>query len=619
MSDKFFRSYPREKENIDTLREALVKNDIRKAAEGSRRKLDEILQSNELEKRLQEQEAERAKERASLRNNADQVEDRNVDSMIYEAKAAILKSDNRGRRREGVIRRTIKLFRGFGRAELALATKPFPTQEKADVLYSEVLNDAWGPLVEAANEVEETFWNFLCKLGRDAWNIVLFIADLFIKAFYYIQSFALYVWDLIWDFRFWLDRNKNRLFTWFASFVSVAAVTLIIISSVSAYEYSYYGKKLGIAKSKQDVYQTIDILGDKLSQVTGANINIDVERDIVFNRVFGFKLKVDSADDILNTLTYMKDLQTEAYAINVDGKQLVIVESEDVAKDIITKIRNDYAGAKNGVEYVSITFKENVTMEPVNVLLADVWNPDDALRYIETGSVQEEHDDSFVAKSFVTVLSVETATYEEDVAFDIDYVENSSMYTDEKSMISDGVVGKDVIVATIARVNGEETSKTIVSTTRLSNPISATYYQGTKPIPARKGTGTWILPLKVSYVRTTNFHEHYDIPGVSSIHQGIDMACATGNKIYAADGGTVTFAGYRSGYGYCIEIDHGGLYVSIYGHCSKLLCKAGDNVYQGQNIGLVGNTGVSTGSHLHFEIRYKDIAIDPQTLYNYSL
>lgn len=616
MSSSFFGNRPKDKNSIESLRESWAKSDIRKSAESSRKKLDLIIESEDLESKLRRQEAERAEQRAKLHaKTGETIEEDSFDSMIYQAKAAIIKNEGKPRRREGILHRTIKMFRGFSNAEKELAVKPFPTQEKADVLYANVFSECWSPLVKAMNEAEETLWGFLCKIGRDAWNIVLFVVDLLIAAWYYISSFGLYLWDVLWDFRFWLDKNKQKLFTWFASFLSAAAVVLIVISSVSAYEYSYYGKVLGIAKSKQDVYQTIDILGDKLSVVSGANINIDVERDIEFKRVFGFKLNIDSTDDILNTLNYMKDLQTEAYAVYVDGKQMVILENEDVAKELINNIRNDYAGAKAGVEYNSVTFQETVTIEPVNVLLADVWNPNDALRYMETGTVEENPEEGYEAKSLVTVLSSETATYEEEVPFDIDYVENSGMYTDEKKMITDGVKGTDVIVALVTRVNGEETSRTIVSTTRISNPISATYYQGTKPIPDRKGTGTWIWPLKVNAIKTTSFHERYDVAGVSPIHQGVDYACATGNKIYAADGGVVTFAGYRGGFGYCVEIDHGGLYVSIYGHCSKLLVKAGDNVYQGQNIALVGSTGISTGSHLHFEIRYKDIAVDPEQFY----
>jgi len=86
------------------------------------------------------------------------------------------------------------------------------------------------------------------------------------------------------------------------------------------------------------------------------------------------------------------------------------------------------------------------------------------------------------------------------------------------------------------------------------------------------------------------------------MHYGLDYAASTGTSIYASDGGTVTTAGWHGNYGYYIKIDHGGGFTTLYAHCSKLLVKVGDKVYQGQRIGLVGNTGRSTGPHCHFEI-----------------
>ena len=87
------------------------------------------------------------------------------------------------------------------------------------------------------------------------------------------------------------------------------------------------------------------------------------------------------------------------------------------------------------------------------------------------------------------------------------------------------------------------------------------------------------------------------------MHYGIDLAIATGTKIRASDGGTVIFSGYSGSYGYVVKIDHGGGFVTVYAHCSKLHVKVGEKVYQGQHIANVGSTGRSTGPHCHFEVR----------------
>lgn len=95
-------------------------------------------------------------------------------------------------------------------------------------------------------------------------------------------------------------------------------------------------------------------------------------------------------------------------------------------------------------------------------------------------------------------------------------------------------------------------------------------------------------------------------------HKGIDFAHPTGTNIYASASGTVTFSGWNSGgYGYLVIISHGNGVQTYYAHNSKLLCSVGQNVSQGQLIAKSGNTGRSTGPHLHFEIRINGVAYNP--------
>ena len=80
---------------------------------------------------------------------------------------------------------------------------------------------------------------------------------------------------------------------------------------------------------------------------------------------------------------------------------------------------------------------------------------------------------------------------------------------------------------------------------------------------------------------------------------------------HAADGGTVTYSGWMSGYGYLVQIDHGNGYKTLYGHMSSIAVSQGQAVTQGQVIGYVGSTGNSTGNHCHFEVRYNGVAKNP--------
>ena len=101
------------------------------------------------------------------------------------------------------------------------------------------------------------------------------------------------------------------------------------------------------------------------------------------------------------------------------------------------------------------------------------------------------------------------------------------------------------------------------------------------------------------------------LTGAGGFHPGVDFEASAGTPIRAAGAGLVVIAGDCGGYGNCVVIDHGTQLATVYGHQSALIAKVGDQVTVGQVIGLVGSTGLSTGPHLHFEVRLRGVPIDP--------
>ncbi|MDR0873557.1 MAG: M23 family metallopeptidase [Prevotellaceae bacterium] len=98
-------------------------------------------------------------------------------------------------------------------------------------------------------------------------------------------------------------------------------------------------------------------------------------------------------------------------------------------------------------------------------------------------------------------------------------------------------------------------------------------------------------------------------------HAGMDFSAATGSDIFATGNGVVTLAGWKQGYGNCIIIRHGYGYETLYGHLSKIKVRNGAKVTRGEVIGEVGNTGKSTGPHLHYEVHYRNKPTDPRNYY----
>lgn len=110
----------------------------------------------------------------------------------------------------------------------------------------------------------------------------------------------------------------------------------------------------------------------------------------------------------------------------------------------------------------------------------------------------------------------------------------------------------------------------------------------------------------------------HPIKKVNKIHEGVDISASSGDPILASASGIVEYSGYSNGYGYNVKINHNNGYHTIYAHASKLLVKNGEKVSKGQKIALVGSTGLSTGPHLHFEIRINNNPVDPTQYVNFS-
>lgn len=120
-----------------------------------------------------------------------------------------------------------------------------------------------------------------------------------------------------------------------------------------------------------------------------------------------------------------------------------------------------------------------------------------------------------------------------------------------------------------------------------------------------------LMPVNYPYLSSSFGWRRHPISGRHIMHEGLDFAAPRGTPIYAASGGVVTVAGYKSGYGKMVEIHHGNDLVTRYAHASSVKVKVGDIVERGQEIAAVGSTGHSTGPHLHFEVRMAGHPLDP--------
>lgn len=179
----------------------------------------------------------------------------------------------------------------------------------------------------------------------------------------------------------------------------------------------------------------------------------------------------------------------------------------------------------------------------------------------------------------------------------------------------EGMMNSDVLVKTAKRIDILSTKLTVQSKSFDKLIILA------KEREKKLSSIPSVFPLNYSELQKIGSgfgYRRHPILGKIIMHKGVDLVAKRGAKIKASGKGVVVRAGYSGGYGKCVKIDHGYGYVSVYAHMSKILVKKGQTVKHHDTIGLVGNTGRSTGPHLHYEVQINGKVVNPEKFYSLS-
>lgn len=443
------------------------------------------------------------------------------------------------------------------------------------------------------------------------------------------------------------ESNKVKLLTVFAIVLTAAVATAGVFNYYSAYAYSYNGRELGVVKEKDDVLRITDLVQGALTEDKNVDVIIDARKDISFSRVWTTgDVPIDTSEDVLKRLTYMGDLNVKAYGIFVDNKRVGVVEDKTVAEEVFRDIEEKYKSDMEGAEIKSIEIIEKWEGKQCNASLEDVLTEKEMVSALSS-SVKSESlhevavgetltdiaklysvtEEDILAKNpnvderklvvgskivvekeapVLTVKMTEDVTYEKVIEHKVEKKDSKEIYegyTETKQKGSDGL---SEITSTITLVNGKQIDEDVHENVVKKEPVTEVILVGVKKRPPSVGSGKYIWPFKSGYTLTSGFKWRW-----GRLHEGIDLGTPSGNDVLAADGGIVTYAGYSGGYGYLIKIDHQNGMESRYAHNSKLLVSEGDKVFQGMHIAESGNSGRSTGPHLHFEIRVGGVAKDP--------
>lgn len=289
--------------------------------------------------------------------------------------------------------------------------------------------------------------------------------------------------------------------------------------------------------------------------------------------------------------------QIEVVEAYLDETELMSVEDaiREVTQD---EEKNDVYEVVAGDTLSEIAIKTNIPMDKLIEMNDSLENENSLIRAGDELIIT-------VPEPKLAVIRQEEAYYEEDYEAEVIYIDNDDWYTTDRVTRQEPSAGHRRVIALSTFENDKEVQREIIKEEVTYEAVPKIVERGTKIPP------TYIKPISGGRMSSGFGRRNRPTKGASTYHKGIDWATPTGTTVVASCGGTVAKAGWGSGYGYVVYINHPDGRQTRYGHLSKVLVSAGQTVSQGQKIALSGNTGVSTGPHLHFEILIGGSQVNP--------
>jgi murein DD-endopeptidase MepM/ murein hydrolase activator NlpD len=435
---------------------------------------------------------------------------------------------------------------------------------------------------------------------------------------------------------------------------------------IQAHNVEYFnvlleGKPVGEISSEQIVEQ---LLSAKASELEKADTPVRLmlnEGQVTFKPEKAYKKTTDD-EATLKRLSAMLITHPVGVKLIVNGKEVGIVRDEKTANALLQRVKNKYVPVSTGAKkpavevkslslnsdstamaavakpqrtVTAVTFAEQVKMETTQLDTAKLSDPEELYRKLTEGepiprkyTVKKGDCIGCIASKFnvsedliyknntwikndnikigdvidlseskppiLNVNSQEQVTQIENIDPPIEYKKSASMKAGQSKVLREGTAGKQQVTYRLTKRNGSMTEEEQIAKQVLNVPIPTLILKGTKVI---RGEGSGKFSWPVIGARITSYM------GMrwGQMHKGIDIV--GDSSILAADEGVIEFAGYNSGgYGNEVIINHNNGFETLYGHMKSIKVKEGQIVEKGEVIGIMGNTGHSTGTHLHFEV-----------------
>lgn len=301
---------------------------------------------------------------------------------------------------------------------------------------------------------------------------------------------------------------------------------------------------------------------------------------------------------------YAAGLTDIDYAEKIEVVEAYLLEDElntvEEAVNLVTKEQETQIIYKvvSGDTLSQISLANNIPMEEL-IAINDALEDENTMIRVDQELVIT------VPEPELSIMWQEEQVYTEDYEAEVQYIPNDDWYTTQRVTLQEPSAGRRKVAAVVSYKNDQEVGREILKEEVYAEAVPKIVERGTKIPP------TYIKPISGGRLSSGFGARSAPTKGASTNHKGVDWATPIGTTVVASNAGTVVHAGWASGYGYAVYINHADGRQTRYGHLSKVLVKAGQTVSQGERIALSGNTGRSTGPHVHFEIRINGSAVNP--------
>ncbi len=422
--------------------------------------------------------------------------------------------------------------------------------------------------------------------------------------------------------------------------VGVLAVicAAICVSTCSlGYKVTVGDVSLGVISSKSIYNEVFNNVSEDVFTLTGKEFELSGKPE--FSLTIIPDRNILSRSEFTEKLKSLSNMMIPAYTIVIDGEMVVSLPTEEMAKTAVEEYKESFFDEDMDSE---VKFTSDVKISYMFAPKDILYTKDAAVTYLLNGefsyyradkeqtvkevsekmrisentilSANEISDDKikkgqvlklYSGRMFADVIAMEYVQREVSIPYETVQKDSGELYQGTTKIETVGKEGLKEVEECVTYINGKETKRDILVENILKTPTVQVELVGVKEPPPSVGTGNLIVPTNGT------LSSRYGCRWGRK-HEGVDLSAPEGTPIYAADNGTVTYAEFNNGgYGYMVKIDHGNGLETCYAHCSELLVEVGQVVSKDDLIAKVGNTGRSTGAHLHFEVRQEGIAIDP--------